>query len=50
MGAPRLLHRISRIIQNLRRTSAGEKAPPLTDRKLRRHIGETKQAHGLRPG
>lgn len=50
MGALRLLHHISRILQNRLEDERRGKGAALTDRKLRRQIEEKKQAHGLKQG
>lgn len=49
MGAIRLLHHISRIIQNRLEDERRGKGATI-DRKLRRKIDEKKQAHGLKQG
>ena len=50
MGALRLLHHISRIIQNRLEDERRDKGGALIDRKLRRQIEEKKQAHGQKMG
>ena len=50
MGALRLLHHISRIIQSRLEDERRTKGAALIDRKLRRRIEEKKQAHGLKMG
>lgn len=50
MGTFRLLHHISRIIQNRLEDERRGKSGALIDRKLRRKIEEKKQAHGLKQG
>lgn len=49
MGAIRLLHHISRVIQNRLENERKGKAGTI-DRKLKRMIDEKKQAHGLKQG
>ena len=49
LGAIRLLHHLSRMIQNQLDGEKREKAGAI-DRKLKRKIDEKKQAHGLKQG
>lgn len=49
MGAIRLLHHLSRMIQNQLEAEKKDKAGAI-DRKLKRKIDEKKQAHGLKQG
>ena len=50
MGAFRLLHHISRIIQNRLEDERGRKGGALIDRKLRRKIQDKKEALGMKQG